>query len=126
MKRLFPNDHALALARVAYAIGDLLRLQVRFAAQETTSKDEVQELLDTARRASDELAAIRNRLAAVASELPAPAPEAPETDTELSPLELTRASLECILTDRLDPAIAALASLLFPEETLTQTPAAVH
>ncbi|HZF08178.1 MAG TPA: hypothetical protein VFE33_05240 [Thermoanaerobaculia bacterium] len=112
-KRLLPEE-ALALARVAHAIGDLLTIQARLASLSTASDLGLAEILETARRASVELAPVRERLAKLAAELPAPPTDL--SDAELSPLELTRASLECVLADHLDPAIATLAALLFPEE----------
>jgi hypothetical protein len=73
-----------------------------------------------------ELTPVRDRLAKLAAELPAS--PADLSDAPLSSLELTRASLECVLADHLDPAIAALVALLFPEEAhdRAEDPGPIH
>src|SRR3954469_24657846 len=126
MRKLLPPDFALALARVAHVIGDLLTIQARLASLSASSELGVAAILEAARQASVELPPRRDRRAKLAAELPAP-PTDP-SDAELRPLELTRASLECVLADHLGPAIAALAALLFPVESHdpTEDPSPIH
>jgi len=75
-KRLLPEE-ALALARVAHAIGDLLTIQARLASLSTRVRSRPRRDLGTARRASVELAPVRERLAKLAAELPLPPPISP-------------------------------------------------
>jgi hypothetical protein len=98
----------LALARLAPAIAHLWTIVARLASQATAPSFTVAPLAEEARQALGELRPLRDRLAQIAADLPHPS--FGTLDIELPPLELARASLECVLADRLDLAITSLAT----------------
>jgi len=118
--RPLPPHLATALARLAHALGDLWLLQSRLTALPSSRDLAAAEVAEAARRAAADLASIRERLAEVAAELP---PSEDSTEIALHPLELARASLECILNDRLDPAIADLTEIGSAPEGSRRKPA---
>ena len=108
----FEPDAALTLGRIASTLGDLWALYARLAALATERTLEIDQVTQAARGALGDLAPMRFLLAELAEALPAPSGGLPEDeDIELDPLELTRAQVECVVTDRLDPAMEALTAL---------------
>jgi hypothetical protein len=117
MKTLSP-DLARALAQIANTVADLWDLYARLAVAIAGPLD-VADVAEAARAAAAELAPLRDRLAAIVAALPSPSTDPPiEEDLELRPLELSRASVECVLADRLEPAIAALTAIEPPWSSL--------
>jgi hypothetical protein len=108
----FTPDAALALGRIASTLADFWALYARLAALATERTLEVNQVIQVARGTLGDLAPMRSLLAELAETLPAPSGVLSEDeDIELDPLELTRAQVECVLADRLDPAIEALTAL---------------
>jgi hypothetical protein len=108
MKSL-PPQLADALSRLARAVGDLWSIEILLASLLASRDLQTEEWIETARRASCDLAPVSERLALLAAALPAPAETA--SDLGLTPLEFVRASVECVLADRLSPALTDLAAL---------------
>lgn len=102
-----PPDLALALGDLAHVLGDLWAIEARLVALPASRDLAAEAMVETAHGVAGELRTFRDRLARIAEALPSVSPET-SSDTGLSPLELVRASVECVLADRLDPAIADL------------------
>src|SRR5947209_7603325 len=102
------SNTALTLSRIATTVGALWDLYARLAVLVTEVGREVGQVTETARGVLDELSAMRDVLAELAQALPAPSERFSESEAiELDPFELSRAQVECVLADRLDPAIEA-------------------
>jgi hypothetical protein len=113
MNSFSPNPAvAPALGQIAHTVGDLWAIYARLATLATAPTLDHDEVLEAIEKAAGELVRLRDRLARIATELPAPSAEvADDRDLELRPLELTRGDVECVLVDRLDPAIAAMTGI---------------
>jgi hypothetical protein len=107
MRTLSP-DTSFALGEIAHTVGFLWAVYARLTTAATAPALSVDDIAQASRAAAADLAPLRERLLLVVASLPAPStPE--DEDLELRPLEFCRASVECALTDCLDPAIGALA-----------------
>jgi len=113
-----PSNIARTLSRIAITVGALWDLYARLAVLVTEDGREVAQVAETAQGVLDELSPMRAVLAELAETLPGPFEGLIENEViELDPLELSRAQVECVLADRLDPAIEALRALLPTDET---------
>jgi hypothetical protein len=107
--KILPANVSLALSQVAHTVGDLWALYARLAAVATAETLSVDHVVLASRVALDDLTLLRKGLVEVLVSLPASSSSSPPTeDLELSPLEFCRASVECVLTDCLEPAISTL------------------
>lgn len=102
MKDLSP-DHARALSRIAQAVADLWDLHARLSST-ATARPGVKDAERSLRKAAAKLARLRDWLAATVESLPTPSTE----DDLEHPFELSRAAVECVLADHLEPAIRTL------------------
>jgi hypothetical protein len=108
MKTL-PSDTSLALGQIAHTVGFLWAVYARLTTVATAPTLSVDDVAEASRAAAADLAPLRERLLLVVASLPVPSIESPDDeDLELRPLEFCRASVECALTDCLEPAIDAL------------------
>ncbi len=107
--KTIPSDVSLALGQIAHTVGSLWAVYARLTTAATAPTLAVADVAQASRAAADDLTPLREQLLLVVAALPAPSIESPEDDDlELRPLEFCRASVECALTDCLEPAIATL------------------
>jgi hypothetical protein len=97
------------LSRVAHTVGDLWAITAQLSSFPASPDFDAEGWFAAIRRAAVDLAPVGERLALLAAALPVPAEMA--ADVDLSPLELARAGVECVLADHLYPAVADLTAL---------------
>jgi hypothetical protein len=105
-RKPLPSDLANLLAAVAHAVGDLWTIQVRLASSLGSRELDGRTLVEMARKAAAELAPLGERLARIVETLPVAA--AVSLKEAMNPVAVARSCIECVLADRLRPAVADL------------------